>query len=153
RQTYSAAPIRQSDFSGGTRMSKQVHRPRGSRLARCGVLTALLVSLAGALPAVASAKPPAWSPPQGTLIVSGSRYRTADIEPGVTVLPPGCIAGCATATADGAYPYVFNNDLVDSSFGVAAPVFLQSITRAGAVLSTFQVPTDQLVTSFSSKSE
>ena len=56
------------------------------------------------------------------LEISGSRYREADIQPGVTVLPPGCTSGCATATADGAYPYVFNNDLIDPSFGVASPI-------------------------------
>ena len=65
------------------------------------------------------------------LLVSGSRYREADIQPGVTVLPPGCTSGCATATADGAYPYVFNNDIVDPSFGVAAPIFLERVTSEG----------------------
>jgi hypothetical protein len=87
------------------------------------------------------------------LLVSGSRYREADIQPGVTVLPPGCTSACATATADGAYPYVFNNDIVDSSFGVAAPIFLERITPSGAMLDRFKVPTRDLVTSFSSKSE
>ncbi|MGZ4230574.1 MAG: hypothetical protein ACXVVQ_04015 [Solirubrobacteraceae bacterium] len=87
------------------------------------------------------------------LLVSGSRYREADIQPGVTVLPPGCTTGCATATADGAYPYVFNNDLADPSFGVAAPIFLERITPSGSMLDRFKVPTRELVTSFSSKSE
>jgi hypothetical protein len=91
--------------------------------------------------------------PGTQLLVSGSRYREADIQPGVTVLPPGCTSGCATATADGAYPYVFNNDIVDPSFGVAAPIFLERITPGGSVLDKFNVPTRDLVTSFSSKSE
>ena len=71
----------------------------------------------------------------------------------MTVLPPGCTTGCATATADGAYPYVFNNDIADSSFGVAAPIMLDQYTPAGKLVSTLPVPTSQLVTSFSSKSE
>src|SRR6476659_4647759 len=91
--------------------------------------------------------------PGTQLLVSGSRYREADLQPGVTVLPPGCTTGCATATADGAYPYVFNNDLADPSFGVAAPIFLERITPEGTLLSRFRVPTRDLVTSFSSKSE
>ena len=89
----------------------------------------------------------------GNLLVSTSQFREADIQPGVTVLPPGCTSGCATATADGAYPYVFNNDIVDSSFGVAAPIVLDQYTPAGGLVSTLPVSTSQLVTSFSSKSE
>jgi hypothetical protein len=89
----------------------------------------------------------------GNLLVSTSQYREADIQPGVTVLPPGCTTGCATATADGAYPYVFNNDIVDSSFGVAAPITLDQLTPSGHLISQLPVPTSQLVTSFSSKSE
>jgi hypothetical protein len=58
----------------------------------------------------------------GNLLVSGSTYREADIQPGVTQLPPGCsAANCVTATSDGAYPYVFDNDVVDGSFGVTSP--------------------------------
>ena len=67
---------------------------------------------------------------------------------------PGCTAGnCVTATNDGAYPYVFNNDLVDASFGVAAPIFLDELTPDGAVVNRIKVPTREMVTSFSSKSE
>ena len=69
------------------------------------------------------------------------------------MLPPGCTSGCATATADGAYPYVFNNDIVDSSFGVASPIFIERVTAQGTRLDRFKVPTRELVTSFSSKSE
>ena len=89
----------------------------------------------------------------GDLLVSTARYRETDIQPGVTALPPGCTTACATATTDGAYPYVFNNDLIDPSFGVAAPIFLDQLTPRGGLVSEQKVPTDQLVTSFSSKSE
>jgi hypothetical protein len=90
----------------------------------------------------------------GNLLVSGSVYRDADIQPGVTQLPPGCTVGnCVTATNDGAYPYVFDNDIVDASFGVTSRIFLDQLTPAGTLISRIKVPTDELVTSFSSKSE
>ena len=89
----------------------------------------------------------------GNLLVSGSDYRGADITPGQTVLPPGCTTGCVTATADGTYPFVFNNALVDPSFGVTSPIFLYQLTQDGSFVSRTEVPTNELVTSFSSKSE
>ena len=123
--------------------------------ARHYVLPVILVmaSLVIAAAAQARSRGRDEASPGTQLLVSGSRYREADIQPGVTVLPPGCTSGCATATADGAYPYVFNNDIVDSSFGVAAPIFLERITPGGSLLDKLKVPTRDLVTSFSSKSE
>ena len=51
---------------------------------------------------------------------------------GTTQLPPGCTgANCATAIANGNYPYVFNNDTVDGSFGVTSPLYLKQITPSG----------------------
>src|ERR1700744_4824641 len=86
----------------------------------------------------------------GNLLVSGSTYREADIQPGVTQLSPGCTLGnCVTATADGAYPYVFNNDLVDADFGVTSPIDLWQLNPDGNVVNRIKVPDDQLVTSFS----
>jgi hypothetical protein len=106
-----------------------------------------------------------------TLVVSRSVYTgtSSTVTVGQT-LPPGCVAGsvsvpllaggnasvkvkCATASNDGTYPTVFNNDGPDGSFGVTSPIFLDNITSNGTLLHTFAVPTDQLVTSFSSKSE
>jgi hypothetical protein len=108
----------------------------------------------------------------GTLVLSRSVYvGTPDLlVPGVTVLPPGCVAGtvnvpliaggttpvdvtCATAIADGTYPTVFNNDTADGSFGITSPIFLDNITTDGHRLGTLPIPSDQIVTSFSSKSE
>ncbi len=96
----------------------------------------------------------------GNLLVSGSAYENDPglLQPGVTVLPPGCTSGCATATSDGSYPGVFNNDLVDASFGVTSRVFLDQLTPSGRLVSTLRVPGagqpgGGLVTSFSSKSE
>jgi hypothetical protein len=96
----------------------------------------------------------------GNLLVSGSVYQNDPglLTPGVTVLPPGCTSGCTTATNDGSYPGVFNNDLVDASFGVTSPVFLDQLTPSGRLVSKLRVPDPSqpgggLVTSFSSKSE
>ena len=62
----------------------------------------------------------------GNLLVSGSYYdvNPAVLVPGVTVLPPGCTSGCVTATNNAAYPQVFNNVLVDPSFGITTPILL-----------------------------
>ncbi len=90
----------------------------------------------------------------GKLLVSGSYYvNDPSLVAGQTVLPPGCVSGCATATADGSYPQVFNNDVVDGSFGVTEPIFLDEISTSGHLFAHIGVPTDELVTSFSSKSE
>jgi len=106
-----------------------------------------------------------------TLVLSRSVYvgNPAIVSVGQT-LPPGCVAGtitlpllaggattvkvkCATAVADGTFPTVFNNDGPDSAFGVTSPIFLDNLTTDGEKIDTFAVPTDFLVTSFSSKSE
>jgi hypothetical protein len=104
----------------------------------------------------------------GHLLLSRSVYDAPAniITAGVTQLPPGCTPGnCVTATADGTYPTVFNNAIVDASFGVTAPILIDEmlIVPSGDVVQTIQVPNssekgvktniDQMVTSFSSKSE
>jgi hypothetical protein len=94
----------------------------------------------------------------GNLVVSRSVY-TGDAST-VTVgqaLPPVCpaTAACGTgkATANGAYPGVWNNNLADGSFGITSPIFLDQITPMGTLVSTLAVPTNLMTTSFSSKSE
>jgi hypothetical protein len=106
-----------------------------------------------------------------TLVLSRSVYagNASTVTIGQT-LPPGCVAGtvnvpllaggtasvkvaCTTATADGTYPSVFNNDASDGSFGVTSPIFLDSITPDGLLIGTLPIPSNQIVTSFSSKSE
>jgi hypothetical protein len=107
----------------------------------------------------------------GTLVLSRSVYagNAATVTVGET-LPPGCVAGkvtvpliaggnasvavtCAAATADGTYPTVFNNDAADGSFGITSPIFLDNLTTDGERIGTLAIPSDQIVTSFSSKSE
>jgi hypothetical protein len=106
----------------------------------------------------------------GNLVVSRSVYdnRASNVTVG-EILPPNCAStqgGCSAPTgapANGTYPFVFNNDIYDASFGITSRIFLDQITPAGWVLNSIEVPnsldrgvkstSDQLVTSFSSKSE
>src|SRR5580692_6279765 len=111
-----------------------------------GAATAASASTAG--PAASSHLIP------GDLLVSESYYANdANIVAGTTQLPPGCTTGCATAVADGNYPYVFNNDSVDGSFGVTSPLYLREITPSGRLQDVIPIPSSELNTSFSSKSE
>ena len=107
---------------------------------------------------------------RGNLVVSRSVYDNlpGNIAVG-TILPPNCGAttgGCAGsggAPYDGAYPAVWNDDIYDSSFGITSRIYLDQINPIGLLISSLQVPNslqpgvtgtkDQLVTSFSSKSE
>jgi hypothetical protein len=85
-------------------------------------------------------------------------------------LPPNCVNGnvsvpligkgnvsvgvsCGVATADGTFPSVFYNASSDASFGITSPILIDNLNTNGHVLSTLAIPTDQIVTSFSSKSE
>ncbi|MBR0932500.1 hypothetical protein [Bradyrhizobium jicamae] len=102
----------------------------------------------------------------GHLLLSRALFvnNAATITPGVTQLPPNCVSpNCVTATADGTYPTVFNNDLVDGSFGLTARIVLDELQLDGRHVQSLEVPNssergissnnDQMVTSFSSKSE
>ena len=107
----------------------------------------------------------------GSLVLSRSVYTgTASTVSVGQTLPPGCVtrtvtlpllAGgtttvkvkCATAVADGAYPTVFNNDGPDGSFGITSPIFLDNLSTRGEHLGTLAIPSERVVTSFSSKSE
>jgi hypothetical protein len=112
-----------------------------------------------------------------SLVLSRSVYTgTASTVTIGQTLPTGCVAGtitlpllaggtvnvkvkCAVASDNGEYPNlgdnhnVFNNDGPDGSFGVTSPIFLDNITTRGDLLGTLAVPSDLIVTSFSSKSE
>jgi hypothetical protein len=106
----------------------------------------------------------------GNLVVSRSVYdnNPANVKVG-TILPPNCAAtqgGCGSSTgapANGIYPFVFNNVIYDASFGITSRIFLDQLTPDGRLIDSLEVPnsldrgikstSDQLVTSFSSKSE
>jgi hypothetical protein len=93
-----------------------------------------------------------------SLVISTSTYdhtqgAVASLTSGVTKL-----AGSATATvnavAGNAYPTVWTNESVDASFGVTSPIQIIDFDPSSkVVLSKVTVPTDQVVTSFPSKSE
>ena len=119
----------------------------------------------------------------GTLVVSRTVYAgTADTVTIGEVLAPGCAGGangsfnvdvptttagtttsvtvtCGIASDNGEYPNlsdshnVWNNANTDGNFGVTSPIFLDDITEDGRVLGTLPVPSDLIVTSFTSKSE
>ncbi|RDI97128.1 hypothetical protein DVT68_18815 [Dyella solisilvae] len=102
------------------------------------------------------------------LVVSRSVYdnKASNVQVG-TILPVNCASttggcgGAAGAPFDGTYPYVWNNDLYDASFGITARIYLDQITPDGHLIDSLQVPNSllptapegELVTSFSSKSE
>jgi hypothetical protein len=117
----------------------------------------------------------------GTLVVSRSVYegKASTVTIGES-LPFGCEGGltgltinvptttggttpvtvpCGVASDNGEYPNLFdahnvwNNANTDPSFGVTSPIFLDDITTDGWTLETIAIPTDRIVTSFSSKSE
>ncbi|HTW25161.1 MAG TPA: hypothetical protein VMD78_16285 [Candidatus Baltobacteraceae bacterium] len=118
----------------------------------------------------------------GTLVLSRSVYvgNASTVTIGET-LPLGCVGGangsstvnvpqltggttpvtvpCGVASDNGEYPNlrdshnVWNNANTDGSFGVTSPIFLDNLTTNGWPLGTLPIPADQIVTSFSSKSE
>jgi hypothetical protein len=140
-------------------------RPLGLQIA--GIVS--LIALAGSFVVVAEHDDEHFWP--GNLVLSRSVYDNdpANIAVG-TILPPNCAstaAGCpkkgGKATNDGSLPLVWNNNLADGSFGITSKIFLDQITLSGRFINTLEVPNsaqpsvssrdDQLVTSFSSKSE
>ena len=145
-----------------TQSTRRLRRSRWRVVAPAAV-TALTGALIAAGPASAATHR-SWFEP-GNLVVSGSVYtgQSSLFTPGVTQLPPGCTGtACAAANADGSYPGVFDNDLVDPSFGVTSPIFLDQVTPTGGWSTRCGCRTgpaaggsaaDHVVTSFSSKSE
>ena len=138
-------------------------------MANMGLRPALLLAMAAlgatlAAPARAD-EDHAGSLAPGNLLVSRSVYGGSSslLTPGATILAPGCLSACVFANTDGAYPFVFNNDTVDASFGITSKIFLDQMTPWGWRINTLEVPNsaerhvsaqeDQMVTSFPSKSE
>jgi hypothetical protein len=132
---------------------------------RSGLAVTLFLSgVVGATGALADDDGVEFKP--GNLLVSRSVYdnNPANVVAGTTLLPPNCIApNCVTATADGSYPNVWNNDAADASFGITAKIVLDQLKPSGELVNSLEVPNssdrrisptkDQMVTSFPSKSE
>jgi len=92
-----------------------------------------------------------------SLIISSTTYdrsqgAVASLTVGSTL--PNTAASTTAAVAGNSYPLVWNNASVDGSFGVTSPILLTDVEpHSGHVFGTLRVPSDQVVTSFSSKSE
>ena len=93
----------------------------------------------------------------GSLVISSSTYdrsqgAVASLKVGTTL--PNTDSAVTAATADNTYTEVWNNEGPDASFGVTSPIRLTDIEpHSGHVFRSMLVPTSQVVTSFSSKSE
>jgi hypothetical protein len=145
----------------------------GSRLSarlpafRTGMaITLLLSGVVGATGVFADDDDSNFRP--GNLLVSRSVYDNdpGNVVAGTTLLPPNCVTpNCVTATDSGAYPFVFNNDIVDGSFGITSKILLDQLEPSGRFVNSLEVelphtsdhreqPTgNRIVTSFPSKSE
>jgi hypothetical protein len=125
------------------------HAAVKSLVSGCGMLA--LCSSSG----IARAEPFALVP--STLVISSTTYdRSQGAVASLTVGTP--LAGSATATtpaiAGNDYVDVWNNDSPDGSFGVTSAIDLTDLEPlSGRVFHRTSVPSDQVVTSFSSKSE
>lgn len=117
-----------------------------------------------------------------SLVLTRSVYQgTADTVTIGETLPLGCAGGangstvvavptttngsvnvtvpCGIASDNGEAPNladthnVWNNSGTDGSFGISSPILLDNISRDGELFGTLHIPTNRIVTSFSSKSE
>jgi len=78
----------------------------------------------------------------GNLLVSQvfNDNNPSNVAAGVTLLPPNCVgSACVTATASDAYPYVWNNVLVDASFGITSKIVLDQLSPTGSLISSLEV--------------
>src|ERR1700686_1385232 len=109
---------------------------------RSGLAVPLLISGAAGGPS-ARAEDDGVELRPGNLLVSRVIYdnNPKNVEAGVTLLPPNCIPpACAIATDGGAYPTVWNNALVDSSFGIASKIVLDQLKPSGMLVSSLELP-------------
>jgi hypothetical protein len=134
--------------------------------------TISLTALVAILPAIsqdAKTSPRVFFYPNN-LVVSRSVYdnKASNVTKG-QILPPNCAStqgGCSASSGapyNGFYPSVWNNVIYDGSFGITSKIFLDQMLPFGLVINRLEVPnnsetgvgskTNQLVTSFSSKSE
>ena len=85
----------------------------------------------------------------GNLIVSRTVYEgTAS-----TVTVGQALPGGGTAIGNGAFANVFKNETPDPSFGVTSPIYIDQYSTSGSRVSTLAVNSNQITSSFASKSE
>jgi hypothetical protein len=139
------------------------------------MIALLALTAAGTIQAQTTSTPTSSAPSlhffPGNLVVTRSYYdnNANNVKVG-EVLPPNCAStqgGCSAASGapyNGSYPYVFNNDIYDGSFGITSVIYLdQRAPFSGKLINSIQAPnskqtgiakdSNQIVTSFSSKSE
>jgi hypothetical protein len=118
---------------------------------RGAALMASAAAVLAAAPAAGAKAFPTHPFVPGSVVIADTTY-PAQGDPLVQVgqnLPSG-----SPAVTDGGYPQSFNNDVnADANFSVATPIDLLDVDPFGDLLSQTKVPTDQVNTSFSSKSE
>src|ERR1700674_179974 len=125
---------------------------RPTLLSGTALLGAALFSLADPTPASADQQ----FLKHGSLVISSSSYdptqgAVASLAVGTTL--PDTATTTTAAVAGHNYVTVWNNASVDGSFGVTSAIQLTDIDLSnGRIFRSIQVPTDQVVTSFSSKS-
>jgi hypothetical protein len=83
----------------------------------------------------------------GNLVVSRSVYDSnPNNVPVGEILPPNCAStqgGCSAATGapfNGTYPFVWNNDTYDGSFGITSKIYLDQILPFGLLIDSLEVP-------------
>jgi hypothetical protein len=126
---------------------------RTTLLSGTALLSAALFGLADHTPAMADQQ----FLKHRSLVISSSTYDptqgpVASLTAGATL--PNSATATTKAVAGNNYVSVWNNASVDASFGVTSAIQLTDIDLSnGHVFRSIQVPTDQVVTSFPSKSE
>ncbi len=121
-----------------------------ARFISAGVMAASAVGLLAAAPAASARAFPTHPFVPDSVVIASSQY-PAQGNPNIALGQP--LPSGVPAVAGGKYPQVFNNDGPDASFAVATPIQLTDVTPSGDQINKTSVATDQVTTSFSSKSE
>ncbi len=85
----------------------------------------------------------------GNLLVSESTY--TELPGNITI--GQALPGGGTATSDGTFATVWNNETPDPSFGITSPITINQITTSGALVNSLSIDSSLITNSFSSKSE
>jgi hypothetical protein len=121
-----------------------------ARIGRPALAAVLVLSLLVVASAAGGNKFPTHPLIPGSVVVSESVY-PASGDPAIQLGQP--LLNGVAASADGKYPEVFNNEQQDPSLAIATPMQLVDVDGSGNQLLQIKVPTDQVTTSFTSKSE
>src|SRR5215469_12469153 len=103
-------------------MTEKILRNRGPQRASAISCFAVLFTITLWMPSATAQNGSAYFSP-GNLVVSRSVYdnNPSNVQVGMT-LPPSCTNSCVQAVVNGSYPFVWNNALVDGSFGITSKI-------------------------------